>query len=141
MSGSGTSRQSGASSGRSVGGSSSQGMFGTRTTGGSVGARNRSFGAAGGGASTGMDASVGTTTGGERFLRENRQPGQFVGADVGDLGSFIGAMQGGGNQFASGGSSRNRGQDRGRDRNRSDDDPSHASRRGLRSATSSAHTS
>lgn len=118
MSGSGMSRQSGGSSSRSVSGGSRQGMFGSRTTGGSIGAGNRTFGGMQGGSGSGMDTTAGQLSGNERFLRGNQQPGQFVGVDVGE---FIGAVPGGGNQFDSGGSRRNRGQDRGRDRNRSDD--------------------
>lgn len=117
-SGSGMSRQSGVSSGQSVSGGSRQGMFGSRTTGGSIGARARSFGGAQSGIGSGMGAASGELSGNERFMRGNRQPGQFVGTDVGDIGNFIGAMQGADSQFGSSGSRRNRGS--GQNRNQSD---------------------
>jgi hypothetical protein len=41
------------------------------------------------------DANVGTITGGERFLRENRDPGQMVGGDVAGAGNLRGATDGG----------------------------------------------
>lgn len=74
-------------------------------------------GAVGGGRAGGVgngggidgQASVGDLTGNERFVRGNRQPGQFVGSDAADVQAFIGAMTQAGargfqgqNQFAAG---------------------------------------
>ena len=113
-------------------GSSRQGMFGSRTMGGNVTAGNRTFGGSnafnntgfsgssfGGGTnmrSSGLGSGLGSTgtgTGGmlganERFVRGNRQPGQFVGSDAQDIGSILqglggqGGMQGRGQASRSG---------------------------------------
>ncbi len=81
----------------------SRGLFGDRTLGAGISSPNRTFagGTAGGlgglgagplaggttlaGATTQANASAGQLTGNERFLRGNRQPGQFVGADTADV--------------------------------------------------------
>jgi hypothetical protein len=43
-------------------------------------------------------SSVGQVTGNERFTRQGRQPGQFVGGDSGDVRNFLSAATGGGFQ-------------------------------------------
>lgn len=90
-------------------GSSSQGMFGDRTVGGSINPGTRTFGgsnafsntgfggsAFGGGNSLGSAGSAGGMLGGnERFVRGNRQSGQFVGSDAQDVSNAFGGMAGG----------------------------------------------
>ena len=91
----------GTSMGATSGGGSSSGTFGSRTTGSGVSSGSRSFSGSGGGANAAnMDpagAGAGQITGNERFMRGNRQAGQFVGSDSGDAASFIGALTGGQN--------------------------------------------
>lgn len=66
-------------------------LFGPRQLGGTLSRRTP----------PGMN-TVGTLTGGERFIRGNRRPGDFVGTDTRDLGVFIGARQSqGGRQIRS----------------------------------------
>ncbi len=57
-------------------------MFGPRQLGGTLSRR----------AAPGL-SSVGTLTGGERFVRGNRRVGDFVGTDTSDLDVFVGARQ------------------------------------------------
>lgn len=74
-----------------------QGMFGSRNIGGSVAAGSRSLtsspnvyggagtgGGVGGGTTSAAQGDVGGLSGNERFLRDNRQPGQFVGTTSGN---------------------------------------------------------
>ena len=98
-------------------GQSSSGMFGQRTLGGSLSAGQRSFtgssmGSMGGGMGAGLGSAgrpggvgagalngsgslgsalgnVGQLSGADRFVRGNRKPGQFVGADNQDTGNFL----------------------------------------------------
>lgn len=90
--------------------SASSGSFGARNLGGSFSQPTSSFngsaaarGAGAGAATTGVggsaagattrgDASVGQVTGAERFLRSNRQAGQFVGSDSADAQNFFSQM-------------------------------------------------
>jgi hypothetical protein len=46
------------------------------------------------GATTRADTSAGQITGNERFLRNNRQPGQFVGSDSADASNFFSQLSG-----------------------------------------------
>lgn len=85
--------------------------FGQRNLGGTVSAGNRSFttggnpsgGLGAGGGTTGIGAgstmadqsSVGQISGSERFMRDQRQAGQFVGADSGENTGLVGAVQSG----------------------------------------------
>lgn len=73
----------------------SPGLFGNRSVGGGISAGNRTFGGSGqglSGATTQAQSNVGQVTGSERFVRQNRQPGQFVGSDSGDTSNFIGSL-------------------------------------------------
>ena len=81
----------------------SGGLFGSRNMGGSFQAGNRTFrgGSAAAGGQGGMGQGgaavagngAGQLTGSERFIRGNRQPGQFVGGDAQSQG-FVGAAGG-----------------------------------------------
>ena len=87
----------------------SSGTFGNRSLGSSVSAGSRSFasgstsafgsGAFGQGSLAGSttqdQSSAGQLNGNERFVRGNRQPAQFVGADSTDATSFFSALTGG----------------------------------------------
>jgi hypothetical protein len=83
-----------------MGQSSNYGAFGNRTLGGGFNPTQSQFGGAGstagGGAAGGLGLQnqqmAGQITGNERFLRQNQQPGQFVGSDSGEARNFIGAM-------------------------------------------------
>ncbi len=95
-------------------GSGNQGMFGNRSLGGNITPGNRSFGgtnalsgagftgsAFGGGSAVGGQGTAGGMSGGmlganERFVRGNRQPGQFVGSDAQDLANVFGGLAGAG---------------------------------------------
>lgn len=77
--------------------STSQGMFGSRTVGSGISGRGSTGGMQGGGmqgtvAGSTMqgDATIGSVSGSERFLRDNRQAGQFVGADTTESQNFVG---------------------------------------------------
>lgn len=65
------------------------GLFGERTLGVGSSSSARDRGATG-------SSSAGQITGNERFVRENRQPGQFVGADTQDTRSFFSQVDQGG---------------------------------------------
>lgn len=103
--------------GQTTSGTSGSGMFGGRAVGssfsaapsnfsGSAGARAAAAGGglgalgAGGvggslaGATTRGDATTGQVTGNERFLRNNRRTGQFVGADTADANNFFSQLSG-----------------------------------------------
>jgi osmotically-inducible protein OsmY len=105
--------------GQTTSGAGGAGMFGGRSVGssfaaapsnfsGSAGARTAAAGAAGGlgalgmngvggslaGATTRGDAAAGQVTGNERFLRNNRQAGQFVGSDSADTSNFFSQLSG-----------------------------------------------
>lgn len=65
--------------------------------GGQGGLGQLGVGGAGGslaGATTRGDASVGQVTGNERFVRNNRRPGQFVGGDSADTNNIFSQLQG-----------------------------------------------
>jgi osmotically-inducible protein OsmY len=76
-------------------------MFGNRSLGGptSLGSSSglasglNGLGGAGVGTGLGQTGTAGQLSGGERFLRDNRTAGQFVGSDNADS-SFVGAMSG-----------------------------------------------
>ncbi len=107
--------QSGGFGGQSGGqGGGGSGMFGNRNLGGSITPGNRSFGGGGNGGNANIGGQV---QGNERFLRNNRRPGQFVGSDSNDVASFIGGIGGnsqrlGGQQFGILGGNQQRQQDR-----------------------------
>jgi osmotically-inducible protein OsmY len=92
-------------------GSTSSGLFGSRSLGqGTTSRSGSSFGGSGASAAPGnaveqAQADAGQASGDERFIRENRQPGAFVGADTADTTTFFGQSQGaalsGLEQFAS----------------------------------------
>lgn len=77
------------------------GMFGSRSLGGSISGGSSPFGNQAQGSVAGAtlqgDSTTGTITGSERFLRENRQPGQFVGTDMTEAQNFVGSVNSGGN--------------------------------------------
>jgi hypothetical protein len=86
-----------------MGQQSSYGAFGNRTLGGGFNPTQSGFGGgaggtAGGGAPSGLglqnQQAAGQITGNERFLRQNQQPGNFIGSDSGEARNFIGAMSG-----------------------------------------------
>jgi hypothetical protein len=91
--------------------STSSGLFGSRSVGGPIsgGGRN-AFGSDGMGMGMGADlgqmGNAGQIAGSERFLRDNRTAGQFVGADNNDS-SFVGALSTNGNGMSSGMMGRN----------------------------------
>ena len=58
-------------------------LFGERSIGGSSVTRRSRPG----------DTQAGTVTGSERFLRDNREDGNFIGADSRDTRAFVGAQQ------------------------------------------------
>ena len=60
-----------------------------------AGGRDRTFGGSGGGLVG--QAEVGTTDSSDRFRRENRRPGAFVGTSAADVQNFLGAVQAGEN--------------------------------------------
>jgi len=73
-------------------------LFGERSFGSGTSSTRNSLGASIGGTpgnrTTSAQADVGQVTGSERFLRENRQPGQFVGADNTDAANLRSQAQG-----------------------------------------------
>lgn len=90
-----------------------RGLFGQRNVGSTLQPGQRTFGGSGLGAGGGIGSGVGTgigaggqgaanqananagqLTGSERFVRGNRQPGQFVGSDAGDVQSPRSVTQG-----------------------------------------------
>lgn len=73
------------------------GAFGSRSVGGGgISAGSRTFGGTQG-ALDQIGEGAGQVTGSERFIRGNRQAGQFVGADSGEQGgAFVGATTGSG---------------------------------------------
>lgn len=73
----------GGGGGMGGGGQGGLGALGVGGTGGTVA-----------GATTRGDANVGQVTGSERFVRNNRQAGQFVGGDTGDTNNFFSQLQG-----------------------------------------------
>jgi len=87
-------------------GTSQQGMFGNRSMGGFLSAGQRTFGRnpLSGMRGQNNQGNTGQLNYSERFVRGNRQPGSFVGADTQDLGRFLGAVQagqtGGQNRFS-----------------------------------------
>jgi osmotically-inducible protein OsmY len=76
-------------------GRGSSGTFGSRSLGGTLSAGQRTF-AGSGGQGVQNQAQVGQISGSERYVRGNRQPGQFVGADAADTSSFFSALSAGG---------------------------------------------
>lgn len=85
----------------------SSGTFGSRTLGSSQTGAGSNFSggsrAGGGAGGQGVDADAGSLSGNERFVRGNRQEGQFVGADTGDLENFVGVSTGASGQGGQGG--------------------------------------
>ncbi len=76
-------------------------MFGSRTLGSSVNGRSDNLGSAGTpGSRLDQQSNVGQITGSERFLRDSRTAGQFVGSDSGED-SFVGALSSGGSSNSS----------------------------------------
>jgi hypothetical protein len=88
-----TSGASGSFGARNLGGSYSQpasSFNGSTAARGAAAARTTTgVGGTAAGATTRGDATVGQVTGAERFLRNNRQPGQFVGSDAVDAQNFL----------------------------------------------------
>lgn len=78
-----------------------QGTFGNRSLGGGISPGQRTL--TGGGATAGGEnlagSDTGTLSGNERFLRDNRQAGQFVGSDSADASAAFGTQS----QFAGSG--------------------------------------
>lgn len=70
------------------------GTFGSRTLGGGINGRNSTQFGGTAGSRTQDQEGIGTLGGSDRFLRDARQPGQFVGADAGDVGNPFSQMQG-----------------------------------------------
>ena len=81
--GGGMSMGGGSRTGASSYGSSSSGMFGSRSLGGTLQAGQRTFAA--GNMLNQAVSGAGQLTGSERFVRGNRQAGNFVGADASDV--------------------------------------------------------
>jgi osmotically-inducible protein OsmY len=84
--------RSNSTSGRSTSNSSA---FGSTNRGGSIGNANRSFSGNSQGRLGGLDAAgsnAGQLTGNERFTRQGRQAGSFVGRDQQDMQGFVGAL-------------------------------------------------
>jgi hypothetical protein len=83
------------------------GLFGDRTLGGGIGRSGSSafnqVGGEGGDRIQQMQTGAGELQGSERFIRGNRQPGQFVGADTGDVSSTIFGSMAGSEAGAAGG--------------------------------------
>ena len=71
-------------------GVSTNGLFGQRNIGSTVTAGQRTLTGAPGDRLSQQMQNAGEITGGERFLRDSRQPGQFVGSDSGDTRNFFG---------------------------------------------------
>ena len=79
------------------------GMFGSRNIGGGVSGGTRTLGGSSiaggmggaGGIGQNMPANVGQVDASDRFVRGNRQAGEFVGAGTEDVQNFIGALQAG----------------------------------------------
>jgi osmotically-inducible protein OsmY len=80
---SGSAAARGGAGGMGMGGQGGLGALGVGGTGGSLA-----------GATTRGDASAGQVTGSERFLRNNRRAGQFVGGDTADTQNFFSQLQG-----------------------------------------------
>ena len=83
-------------SGSAFGGiNTSSGLFGSRNLGqGISGGGGSAFGGTPGNLVEQAQAGAGEVQGGERFTRDGRQAGQFVGADSGDAANFFGQSQG-----------------------------------------------
>jgi len=75
------------------------GLFGSRTVGGNITAGNRTFGGTGGATgdlTTSAQSNVGQVDTSARFMRNQRQAGEFVGTGAEELANaFIGAVQAG----------------------------------------------
>ena len=78
------------------GGTTNSGTFGSRTLGQGVGAGSSNFQGSPGNRLEQAQSGAGEVSGGERFVRDSRQPGQFVGADSGDATNFFSQLGGGG---------------------------------------------
>ncbi|MBN2477153.1 MAG: BON domain-containing protein [Pirellulales bacterium] len=81
---------------------SSQGLFGTRSVGGGATQSTRTFGGAGGSMASQTQANVGQVDSSDRFVRGSRQAGAFVGVDSSDAQNFLGAVQAGAGNRATG---------------------------------------
>jgi hypothetical protein len=105
-----TGGSTGSTSGRTTGGSSSTTSASGRSVGGSLSAGQRTLTGSGarGGAAGGQGgfgnigtmneqqvSQAGQLSNSERFVRDNRQAGQFVGADTGDTQNFLSALTSG----------------------------------------------
>lgn len=92
-------------------GQQTSGMFGSRTLGGSMSARQGSTFGTPGNRIEQAQSGAGEIQGNERFVRGNRQPGQFVGSDSGDMNNFFSALTGRGTGAGQGlrGGNQNRG--------------------------------
>ncbi len=76
-------------------GGMSSGAFGSRNLGGGLSAGRSNFGGTNRGTNNvGQPGEVGGLTGNERFTREGRAAGQFVGADGADTANMLGMMAG-----------------------------------------------
>lgn len=89
---------SGASSGGRTGSTTGSGTFGSRSLGSSIQPRQSSFGGGrqqgGGNTGVGQPGEVGQLQGNERFTRQGRAAGAFVGADTTDATSMLGVIAG-----------------------------------------------
>lgn len=73
------------------------GTFGPRTIGGGIGGANSTQFSGSPGTRTQNQEGIGTLGGNDRFMRDARQPGQFVGADIADTGNPFSQLQAGAN--------------------------------------------
>lgn len=81
----------------SASGTSSSGLFGSRSLGQGVGSSGSNFQGSPGNMVQQAQAGAGQASGNERFVRDSRAAGAFVGADSGDASAFFSQMQGGAN--------------------------------------------
>ena len=75
--------------------STNSGLFGSRTIGQGVNGPGAAFGGTPGNRVEQVQAGAGEVQGSERFVRDSRDPGAFVGADSADSANFFGQTQGG----------------------------------------------
>jgi len=78
------------------GGQSTSGMFGSRTLGGGIGGGTGNMFGSPGNRVEQAQSGAGELGGNERFVRDNRQPGAFVGADTADTSNFFSVLAGSG---------------------------------------------
>jgi hypothetical protein len=107
---------SGSSSGRS-GTTTGSGTFGSRSLGGGLNpsqsnfSGNRQQGAGKSASGVGNPGNIGQLDGNERFTKQGRQGGAFVGSDSRDTSNVLGGLMAGAQMAAFQGGGRNRGQD------------------------------